>query len=171
MAKADTPDQKSDKRDERSPYQRWIDILTIEADLSGTEEAEFVLDDVLSGIIDAETMEDAFEASTKGPESGKGLVDVELAVKDVVIYHSRISTGRFKFVAKVEATRLDTGEDVTFRVGAPNVVALYWKAREFGKLPLECVITERDLGDGKGLLNLKPLPKRVELPKTETVNA
>lgn len=161
MSEQSATGQKRTSSDERSPYQKWLDQLTIEADIHGHEEPEWVLDDVLSGIIMAETMDEAFEASKRGPLSGQDLQDVEIRVADIKILHSTISSARFKFMAEVVGTRLDTAEDLKLRVGAPNVVALLWKARETGQLPGEYVIRGRDLGDGKTLLNLEAVPVRV----------
>jgi hypothetical protein len=163
MAKQSGVDETAAKKDERSSYQRWLDVLRSEADINGIEEPQFILDEVISGILDAPDMAAAFVASVSGPESGRSLIGKEVRVHadSVTIHHSTIADARFPFLVRAEVTRLEDGIETTMRVGAPNCVALLWKAREAGKLPIDVTVTGRDIGPGKVLLNLQPVSRRL----------
>lgn len=151
---------------ERSAYQRWCDVLAIEADMVGTADVGEIIDDVISAILDAADMPEAIEiAKTSALDSGRTLIDVEQRVLDLVFHHSTIASPegqrRFPYFCRVATMRLDTAEEIKYNVGAPNVCALLYKAREAGLLPYECVIRARDMGEGKVLLTIDAIPRRV----------
>jgi hypothetical protein len=151
---------------ERSAYEKWLDVLSIEADMVGTADIGEIIDDVISAILEAEDMSSAIDiAKNSALDSGKTLVDVEQRVQDLTFHHSTIASPegqrRFRFFCRVTTVRLDTGEEIKYNVGAPNVCALLFKAREASLLPYECVIRARDMGEGKVLLSIDEIPRRV----------
>jgi hypothetical protein len=143
------------------PLRRLIEAMALEATVDDEGESALEISaDVVRSILEAGSLEEAFAAAEKGLTGGKEMTDVEMAVTD---FHVKTGDGKFKtplgHYMVVEATRLDTGEPVKFSTGAPNVVSLLWKARQEGRLPLECVIRARETRNGE-LLTLKLLAPR-----------
>lgn len=146
-----------------SPFERFKQQIQGEAELTKEFASDNIAADVIGRILEAETLDDAFKAQESGLQNGKDFVDVELIVNDFEVrpsdskYSEHSALGVY---VKVIGARLDNGETVQFFTGAPNVVALLWKARYSDALPLDCVIKSKETANGE-LLTLRPLPKRV----------
>lgn len=149
----------------RKAREQFIAVLELEADVTEEDSRSRNLEisgSIVDKMLEAETLEDAIAASENGAASGKDMVDVELSVTD---FNVKKSDGKYQastplgYFLEIDATRLDTGEQVAFSTGAPNVVTLLWKARQLERLPLECVIRGKDTANGT-LLTLKLLTPR-----------
>lgn len=147
-----------------SPFSRFVEMIRNEAELTETfDNGSEIMADVINRVLSAETLEDAFAAQDAGLQNGKDYVDVELNVTEFTV---RTSDSKYRkdgdlgVYVRVDATRLDSGENVQFFTGAPNIVVMLWQARKLDKMPLECVIKSKETANGE-LLTLKPLSKRV----------
>lgn len=149
---------------QRTPYQQWVEGLKNEAELTASfDSGNDIAADIMAKILEAETLDDAFAAQDSGLQNGKDFVDVEITVQDFELRPSDqkyLEKSTLGVYAKVTGARLDNGESFQFFTGAPNVVALLWKARYADSLPLDCVIKAKETANGE-LLSLRPLPKRV----------
>ena len=155
------PDPKgaSVARREPSPaYAQWISAMTLEADLP---DSGFDPRDILAGIIGADTWEDALARAETSLLSGKNIVGRAHIIHGFRLVPSdqRFSEHSLGVYAVVNATDLETLEDFTYAVGASNVLALLWQARQFSRLPGDFVITSRETENGE-LLSLRPVGAR-----------
>lgn len=149
---------------QKPPFERFVENLKAQAKLnagmvSGSEIAEHIIGKVL----EAETLEEAFAAQDAGMKNGKDLVDVEITVREFEFLPSDAKladNSTLGVYARVVATDLSSGEEITFATGAPNVLTLLWKANQLDRLPLDCMIKAKDTANGQ-LLTLRLLPKRV----------
>lgn len=116
----------------------WIQALEVESTLR-TEQDDFDPDEVIGRILTANTWEDALAVQESGLPSGQDLKDKPLMIKDFEVSESEKEAG-LPFFMFVEATNLETGEEIQFSVGAGNVMAMLWQARQFGRLPGQFVI-------------------------------
>lgn len=147
-----------------SPFERFVMAIRTEAEMvDQIDEGSNIAADVIGRILEAESLDEAFKAQDAGLQNGKDFVDVEIVVHDFLVKTSEtkyVKDGSLGVYVRVSGARLDTGESFQFFTGAPNVVALLWKARQDERLPLECKIQSKETANGE-LLTLRPLPKRV----------
>lgn len=146
-----------------TPFEQFKYQIQNEAELTKEFSSDNIAADVIGRILEAETLEDAFKAQDSGLQNGKDYVDVEITVHDFEVRPSDSKYSEHSAIGvyvKVVGVKLENGESVQFFTGAPNVVALLWKARRDNKLPLDCVIKSKETANGE-LLTLRPLPKRV----------
>jgi|SRR5581483_899080 len=148
----------------QTPFEKFVNAIRLEAEMADQiDEGQNIAADVIGRILEAESLDEAFAAQDAGLQNGKDFVDVEIIVNDFLVrtsdskYNKEGSLGVY---VRVSGARLDNGESFQFFTGAPNVVALLWKARNEEKLPLECKIQSKETANGE-LLTLRPLPKRV----------
>lgn len=162
MANAPARSGKSGEVQSKSAFNKYVDILHTEAELSAVD-GKSVAAAVTEKIYTADTLEEAFAAQDQGLASGKDLVDVELEVRafDIVKSDDQFKDGSplGVYVRVTDCIRLDTLEEVQWATGAPNVVNILWKARNMERLPLECVIKGKVTANGT-LLMLRPLARR-----------
>lgn len=143
-----------------TPLTRFVQVLELEASDDTRDTSDFV-EQILINMIEAPTLEDTIKAQEAGSTSGKDLVDVELEIQwfSVVKSSDKYKSQLGHYVLVEKAIRLDSLEPVSFSTGAPNLIIPLWKARNEGKLPLQCVIRSRDTNNGE-LLTLQLLTKR-----------
>jgi hypothetical protein len=147
-------------RREPSPaYAQWITAMTLEAEMPDDEEFDPAI--ILGDILAADTFEDAVAKQDSSLPSGKQLVGIAHRVAGFRLRksdakYSRNSAGVY---AVVDAYDLESGQPMMYTVGALNVLAILWQARQFGKLPGDFVITSRDAQEGE-LLSLRPVGRR-----------
>jgi hypothetical protein len=132
----------------------WLGSLEVEASLRDDDET-FDADEILGRILTAATWEDALAVQESGLPSGKDLVDVPLIIEDFEVAESE-KEGGVGFFLFVNATNLETGEEVQFSVGAGNVMAILWQARTFEKLPGSFIIKGKQSKKGNEVLMLHP---------------
>lgn len=146
-----------------SPFELFKQQIQGEAELTKDFASDNIAADVIGRILESETLDDAFNAQDSGLQNGKDFVDVEIIVNDFEVRPSDSKYSEHSALGvyiKVIGARMDNGETIQFFTGAPNVVALLWKARYTDSLPLDCVIKSKETANGE-LLTLRPLPKRV----------
>lgn len=148
----------------QTPFEKFVSAIRLEAEMADQiDEGTNIAADVVSRILEAESLDEAFAAQDAGLKNGKDFVDVEIVVQDFLVRTSETKynkEGSLGVYVRVSGARLDNGESFQFFTGAPNVVALLWKARNDNHLPLECRIQSKETANGE-LLTLRPLPKRV----------
>lgn len=172
-----------------TPFQVMLRAMELEA----TQDAGTFAGDDLNGILTAETEEEIWDADERGPLNFQHLADCELAVMDITVKYSRgsrddiqtpfITPEGKKMYLLVEAARLsDAGEKQHLRLPAVGevfqantsaryIVGKLWAFYTRGYMSqgktLECVVKEIDLGDGTGVLKLRPMPRRAVRTVTE----
>lgn len=94
------------------------------------------------------------------------LLDTPIVVRSIQLRRSTIEGANGAYML-IDAARLDTGETVTLNTGAPNIMAILWRAGELGELPLEVKVVEAAAAaPGKSApLTLKPVGRTAELIK------
>ena len=138
----------------RSEVASWVKGLEVAADISGT--AGFDPADVLAKILSATTFEDAIDAQETSLVSAQDLKDVPFMIHFFDVRKSNKADASIPVYLVVNATNLETGEDMVFGVGAPMVVATLWQADKFGRLPGTFTIKGKETSSGNELLLLKP---------------
>lgn len=143
------------------PHARFVAQLEVEAGLEGGSSAKEISQQVVTNILEADSLEAAFEAAEKsGPKSAKDLVDTEWSVTDFEVVKSDDKyDSPLGHYLRVQATSLESGEPDLWVTGAPNIVTLLWKARQADRLPLDVRIVGRETSNGV-LLSLKMLKPR-----------
>jgi hypothetical protein len=152
------------------PFDRYIKALAGEAELTANEfDAGDITRVITEKMIGAESLEEAIEYQDSGLPSGQDIKDVEHEVITFEVVKSTKKDAPLGHYLRVEATALEEspsnklgiGEMFTYTVGAANIVNLLLVARRTDRLPLECVIRGKSVGDGDNeLLLLRLLPKR-----------
>lgn len=144
-----------------TPTQKWMRELSVLAQIPDSRrDAADVSAGITSAMLMAETLEEALEAQDSGLPSSKTLVGKELSITDFVVCESggQFDNGLGHYFL-IEATLLETGEQILFSSGAPNIMTIVWKVRQANRFPYECKIEGSPTKNGE-LLRLKPLPKR-----------
>lgn len=136
--------------------QHWKDKL----ELNAVANDEFNPEDIIARMLTAESFEEALAAQDSSLESGKNLVGVPHRVDDFQIRKSDSkyadNEATLGYYAVVKGVRLDTGEPLTYSVGASNVVAILWQAQKFGHIPGTFVLDSKTSQSGYDVLFLKP---------------
>jgi hypothetical protein len=167
-----------------TPFALMVRAMANDATAS---EGEFSGDD-LNAILAAESEEEMWDADERPPLNFQHLAGCEIAIIDFTVKYSRGGNDSIKtpftydgkkMYILATCTRLsDAGEKSVLRLppvgeifqantSARFVVAKIWKAMIMGLIDyragksLECVVQVTDLGDGTGVLKLRPIPKRV----------
>jgi hypothetical protein len=144
------------------PYERFIEHLAMLAEVdSGISDGDAIAADIMDRMLTSGTLEEAIEVQNAGLPSGKSLIDIEIAITGFVVRKGDVEYEEHSlgYYLRCDAIRMDTGEELTFAVGARNIVTLIVMARQQDKLPLECVFRSRKTQQG-ALLTLHLLPKR-----------
>lgn len=136
---------------------RWIQELGLSASVS--DDTEFDPDDILARMLNAESFEDALAAQESSILSGKLMVGVPHTINDFTVRKSDDKYSGIGYYTIVNGVRHDTGEPITYAVGAPNVMVILWQAGRFGLLPGDFQIHSRETQNGE-LLSLKPFKGR-----------
>lgn len=142
-------------------YEQWVNAMQMEAETA--DETDFDPSQILGSILGAETFEEALDRQNQTLLAGKSIVgrqhrinDFSLRPSDDKYADNERSLGVY---AVVQATDIETGEEFTYGVGASNVLAILWQARQFGRIPGDFVLSSREVRRGE-LLSLKPVGKR-----------
>jgi hypothetical protein len=142
-------------------FAQWVNAMQLEA--ASTDDTEFDPSEILGAILSSETFEEAVERQNQTLLSGKTIVDRPHTIDD---FSLRPSDEKYAdadrglgVYAIVSAIDLETGEDFVYGVGASNVLAILWQARQFGRLPGDFVLSSREVRRGE-LLSLKPVGRR-----------
>lgn len=146
----------------KRPYQRLIDHLGLLAEAhSGVTDGDAIAADIMDRMLESGSLEDAIAIQDAGLPSGQDMVDVEQLVRSFTVHRSDRAKADHSlgFYLRIDAVRIETGEEINYAVGARNVVVLLIQAMQQGRLPLECVIRSRSVENGD-LLTLQLLPKR-----------
>lgn len=148
------PERSGDLSPAQQKVKSWLSEMEIECSV---ERDSFDVTDIWAKMLNATSFEDAVEAQESGIPSGKNLVDVPLSVTEFKVAKSDAKftsqhENSLPFYMVVEAVNLDTGEPVTFSVGAPNVMILLWQARYFSHLPGYFIIRAKETPNGEMLL-------------------
>lgn len=143
---------------ERTPAQAevaaWVSALEVQASLE--DQAGFDPADVLAKILSATTFEDSIDAQETSLRSAQNLKDIPFMIHSFEVRKSNKQDASIPVYLVVNADNMETGENMTFGVGAPMVVACLWQAEKFGKLPGSFMIKGKETGSGNELLLLKP---------------
>jgi len=147
---------------EKRPYERFIEHLAMLAEANeGFDDGDSIAADVMDRMLTAGSIDEAVAIQNQGLPSGKDFADVEQLVRSIEVRkgddeYEQHSLG---YYLKIDATRIDTGEEITYACGARNVVVILVQAMHEGRLPLECVFRSKKTKNG-ALLTLQYLPKR-----------
>lgn len=148
----------------QTPFTRFVEQLKGEAEMTKTVlSGSDISAEISAKMIEADSLEDAIAVQDSGIASGKDLVDVEMTVHEFDTLPSDAQyqdSSPLGVYLDIQAVNLETGDELRFRTGAPNIVTLLHKARQVDRLPLDCVIRSKATANGE-LLTLKLLPKRV----------
>jgi hypothetical protein len=146
-------------------FDAWVSALQTEASLTNDDDESFDPATILQAIITAEDFDQAVELQNSSLISGKNLVN-----RPHTIYDFKLRKSEEKFTkqnerslgvfAIVEAAWED-GTAFNYGVGAANVVAILWQARQFGKLPGKYQLVGRETDNGV-LLSLMPVKTAVK---------
>jgi hypothetical protein len=154
MAKGVSPAQSGSAEVKKlSPVARLKQMLEMEAELDGSQGSNF-MDLAIEEMLLADTFEMTMElaASDAGIANGKTLVNKPIRVSAFQVVKSdakyQDSSPLGYYLRITEAVYRKTGKDVQFATGAPKVVVPLWRARNENKLPLDCVVREREVGSG-----------------------
>lgn len=154
-------------------FSRFITALNGEAEMTAAEfDAREIAEAVGERILAADSLEEAVAAQDAGIPGGKDMKDIEHTVLSFEVIkgdskYEESSLGYYLRVyaqllqaATVAGERYQPGDDITYGVGAPNVLMLLHKARQQDRLPLDVVIRGKATAKGE-LLLLRLVPARV----------
>jgi hypothetical protein len=147
---------------EQRPYQRFIEHLAMLADVNeGADDGDAIAADIMDRMLTADSLEEAIDVQNQGLPSGKDFVDVEQLVRSIEVRRGdeEYADHSLGYYLKVDAVKLETGEEITYACGARNVVVILVQAMHADRLPMECVLRSRRTKQG-ALLTLQFLPKR-----------
>jgi hypothetical protein len=127
----------------------------------GITDGDSVAADIMDKILTAPDLDAAIEIQNEGLPSGKDFSDVEQTIRTIEVRRGdeQYADHSLGYYLKIDAVRLDTGEEVTYACGARNIVVILVQAMHANRLPLECVFRSRKTENG-ALLTLQKLPKR-----------
>lgn len=146
-AEVDTPNR---------PYMHMMEKMhsqaAIESSVSDGTDAFEIASQVVDKIAVAETLDDIFDANESGMDKAKQYIGMPLTLTELGFSKSqeKFRKGNLGVFCKVDAV-LDDGREVSFSVGATNVVASLFRIQEIG------------------LMSKTPRP-RVVIKGTETAN-
>ncbi|SRR6266496_559036 len=122
------------------------------------------MEGIAEKVLAATTLEELWDADEGGMPDGRDMADVE---QRIIEFEVRTSNDPDKAKAMlggtflvVRSAKLEDGEEVIWNTSAPLLVTKIIQAERLDKLPLDCVIRATDLGGGKAVLKLRPVPKR-----------
>jgi hypothetical protein len=154
------------------PYQRFIDMLAQQAELSQSfSDSSDVMADIVDGMLAAESLEDAIAIQDASRPSGKSMVDIEHEVTEIEVVKGDVQYEEHSlgYYLRVTATLMEPfatagkayqpGEVIVYATGAPNVVTLLFKAQRQDRFPLGVVIRSKAVANGD-LLLLRLIPVR-----------
>jgi hypothetical protein len=144
-------------------FDRFVNHLANLAEIeeSGSGDSSLIMESVLNNILGADSFDEAIAAQDAGIPSGKSLCDVELRIHDFTVAKGdeEYEEHGLGYYYRVNASILETGEDIQFAVGAPNVLAVLMRARNDGELPGNYVLRGKKVKRGI-LLTIKRVPAR-----------
>jgi hypothetical protein len=142
-------------------FAQWVSAMQLEAEMPGND--SFDPSQILGAIMDADDFDKAVELQDSSLRSGKDLVNWQHRIVDFALIKSdakyAANERSLGVYARVTGIGLEDGEEITYGVGASNVLAILWQARKFGRIPGDFVIQSRPTQEGE-LLSLKPVGKR-----------
>lgn len=145
----------------RSALDRFISALDVESTVAETEfDAALITEQVTDRMFAADTLEDAIAVQDGGLTSGKDIVGVEHTVLGFDVVKSNKADAVLGHYLRVNAASLADGAEFTYAIGAPNPVALLWKAREAGRFPLDIRYEAKTTASGNDMLLLRLVPAR-----------
>lgn len=146
------------------PFDRFVENVKTQAKMNaGATSGSEIAEQVLTALLEAETLEEAFERQDSSIKNGKDMIDVDMTIRSFEFLPADAKLAENSLLgvyARITAVNLFDGEEFQFATGAPNIIALLWKAQQTDRLPLDCVIKAKDTANGQ-LLTLRALPKRV----------
>jgi hypothetical protein len=153
MANAKTPAQTANSVTKLSPMQRLKNQLEMEAELDAQGDSTNFMEQSIEEMLLADTFEQTMElaASDAGLANGKALINKSIRVTEIQVVKSDdkyIDSSPIGYYVRVIGTYRNTGKDFIAATGAPKVVIPLWRARNENRLPLDCVVREREVGSG-----------------------
>jgi len=143
------------------PYEKFLEYLGHRADVDGANNTFDVAAGMMDKIFNASTAEEIWDADEGGLLAGQNLKDVEQEIKGFKVLRSNradFDNGMGVYII-VDATRLDTGEDIVWNTGAPGLIAKLRAFEAMNLLPIRGVIRGQLAGNGE-VLKLRPIPSR-----------
>jgi hypothetical protein len=171
------PAQKSNvpevRREMPAPFQQLLTRMELEG---SSDDATFVSPMLTSmlKIMEATDVDEMWESDELDQTGGRDLVDTELRILEYAVKFSTNvdiesefidSRGR-KMYLLIRSARLDNGEEFVWNTSAPLLVGKIFWLTDHNMLPMDAVIRGTELGGGKTVLKLKPIPKRA-VPSSE----
>jgi len=144
-------------------FSQWVGAMRLEADVADNE--DFDPATILQAILSAGTFEEAVELQSSSLLSGKNITN---RVHTIYSFEVRQSDSKYTDgkdrslgVYFIVHAAWEDGTQFTYGVGAANVLAILWQARQFDKLPGKFQLTGRDTDAGT-LLSLMPVKVSVK---------
>lgn len=151
----------------------WFIQLIGRMELEASSDEDTFLSPVITSLAkiqDASTEEEMWDSDELDQTGGRDLADIEQSILEYSVKYSASgdsdiksafvdSRGRGMYLL-IRSARLDNGEEFVWNTSAPLLVGKVLWLADHGKLPAQVVIRSTELGGGKKLLKLKPIPKR-----------
>jgi hypothetical protein len=150
----------------------WFISLIARMELEASSDDESFMSPMITSmekILQAESEEAMWDSDELDQTGGRDLNDVEQQILEYDIkFSARESDIKSAFVDShgrgmyllIRSARLDNGEEFVWNTSAPLLVGKILWLSDHGKLPAQVVIRSTELGGGRKLLKLKPVPKR-----------
>lgn len=139
-------------------FQRLVQELRAEAAVNASRDVGARISaEVITRILEAPSLDDAFLAQSADLSNTGMPVDVPLVISAITVMPSAdkySASNKLGVYVLATGSRLDTGETVRFTTGAPNIVTRLWRTRQADGLPLECVIKAKATANGE-ILSLR----------------
>jgi hypothetical protein len=142
------------------PYEKFVNYLQRRAEADSQDNGFNVSANMMDSILNAETLEDVWDADEGGLLAGKDLCDVFQEVRGFKVLKSNRDDieGGFGVYIVVDAVNLQTGEEFMWETGAPGLIAKLRKFESMDALPIKCYIKGIPVGQGRTVLKLRPVP-------------
>jgi hypothetical protein len=145
---------------QKTPVQRFIGMLSIEAELENKESNAAFIEALMNEMVEATTFDEAIAAQESNKIlSGKDLAErnAEVEVREFTVVKSsdEYDSPLGHYIRFDDVIDLATLQPVVAATGAPNVVIPFWKARNNQELPIQVQFYL----DGR-VVKVRRIPKR-----------
>lgn len=147
-----------------SPPQAWIqmrDELTEAATAhSAADSAAAITASIQARIAQAETLESVLEIANQGTERVVDWIDKPILLVDFTVLSSSTQFQRDNALNAyflIQFVDMMTGTEQVMSTGGEVLVAVLWKMKDLGKLPLECAFFSNHTSNGFDVYKLRLL--------------
>jgi len=142
------------------PYEKFVKSLQMQAETGNTERGFEVSAQMMDRVLTAGTEAEMWDADEGGLLAGRDLDDVWQQIKGYTVVKSTREDieGGFGVYAVIDAVNLHTGEAFTWETGATGILSKLAWLRANDKFPVRCMVKAVNVGGGRAVLKLRPLP-------------